>query len=261
MTREQMKSLFTIHTNGQDEWIRVDKRIYKKAIDKFCDAHEAEIEELRNTIDRFVEEAAMYRNALDRNKETYEAKLKAKEEKHGDELQALLNDMGRAISKLSGELKAKDEELGVAKKVAQDAYILGVSQAAEMDRFWSAFGLLDENISVDDVITFFKAKEKLIATQSSVIIACQNAILQKDEHITKLETERDKYNTIAANLQISRQKAYDNIVELEAIIEKMKCCGNCKSYTNVGSKCLLDMEDSLDCRTNNYSNWKLKDNE
>ena len=77
----------------------------------------------------------------------------------------------------------------------------------------------------------------------------------------KLETERDKYNTIAANLQISRQKAYDNIVELEAIIEKMKCCENCKSHINVGSKCLLDMEDSLDCRANNYSNWKLKDNE
>ena len=77
----------------------------------------------------------------------------------------------------------------------------------------------------------------------------------------KLEAERDKYNTIAANLQISRQKAYDNIAELEAIIEKMKSCENCESHTNVGSKCLLDMEDSLDCRTNNYSNWKLKDNE
>ena len=43
MTREQMKSLFTIHTNGQDEWIRVDKRTYEKAIDKFCDAHEAKL--------------------------------------------------------------------------------------------------------------------------------------------------------------------------------------------------------------------------
>ena len=43
MTREQIKSLFTIHTNGQDEWIRVDKRTYEKAIDKFCDAHEAEL--------------------------------------------------------------------------------------------------------------------------------------------------------------------------------------------------------------------------
>ena len=106
-----------------------------------------------------------------------------------------------------------------------------------------------------------KAKDERIEAQSSVIIACQNAILQKDEHITELEAERDKYNIIAANLQISRQKAYDNIVELEAIIEKMKCCENCKSHINVGSKCLLDMEDSLDCRTNNYSNWKLKDNE
>ena len=35
MTREQIKSLFTIHTNGQDEWIRVDKRTYEKAIAKF----------------------------------------------------------------------------------------------------------------------------------------------------------------------------------------------------------------------------------
>ena len=106
-----------------------------------------------------------------------------------------------------------------------------------------------------------KAKDERIEAQSSVIIACQNAILQKDEHITNLSAERDKYNTIAANLQISRQKAYDNIAELEAIIEKMKCCENCESHTNVGSKCLLDIEDSLECRANNYSNWKLKDNE
>ena len=83
----------------------------------------------------------------------------------------------------------------------------------------------------------------------------------KDERIANLSAERDKYNTIAANLQISRQKAYDNIAELEAIIEKMKSCENCESHTNVGSNCLLDMEDSLGCRANNYSNWKLKDNE
>ena len=97
-----------------------------------------------------------------------------------------------------------------------------------------------------------KAKDERIEAQASVIIACQKAILQKDERITELETERDKYNTIAANLQISRQKAYDNIAELEAIIEKMKCCENCESHTNVGSKCLLDIEDSLECRANHY---------
>ena len=38
-----MKSHFVVHTNGQDEWIKVDKRIYDKAIDMFCAAHEAEL--------------------------------------------------------------------------------------------------------------------------------------------------------------------------------------------------------------------------
>ena len=139
MTREQLKSHFVVHTNGQDEWIKVDKRTYDKAIDMFCDAHETEIEELRNTIDMFVEEAAMYRNALDRNKETYEAELKA-----------------------------------------------------------------------------------------------------KDQQIEELKAEVQKYNSIAANLQISRQKAYDNIAELEAIIEKMKSCENCD-----------------DCG-DDFLNWELK---
>ena len=103
----------------------------------------------------------------------------------------------------------------------------------------------------------FGAKFKNSATYRAVEEKLDQIFDQQD----KLETERDKYNTIAANLQISRQKAYDNIAELEAIIEKMKSCENCESHTNVGSKCLLDMEDSLDCRANNYSNWKLKDNE
>ena len=43
MTREQMKSHFVVHTNGQDEWIKVDKRTYDKAIDMFCGAHETEL--------------------------------------------------------------------------------------------------------------------------------------------------------------------------------------------------------------------------
>ena len=86
-------------------------RAVEEKLDQICNAHETEIEELRSAIDILVEEAAMYRNALDRNKEAHKTELKAKEEKHGDELQALLNDMGRAISKLSGELKAKDERI------------------------------------------------------------------------------------------------------------------------------------------------------
>ena len=125
---------------------------------------------------------------------------------------------------------------------------------------WNPFNAEKVNTIVSTIEAELKAKDERIEAQSSVIIACQNAILQKDERIANLSAERDKYNTIAANLQISRQKAYDNIAELEAIIEKMKCCENCKSYTNVGSNCLLDMEDRLDCRANYYLNWKLKDN-
>ena len=43
VTREQMKSRFVVHTNGQDEWIKVGKRTYDKAIDMFCDAYETEL--------------------------------------------------------------------------------------------------------------------------------------------------------------------------------------------------------------------------
>ena len=43
MTREKMKSIFTVHTNGQDEYIKVPKRTYDKMIDMFCDAHEANL--------------------------------------------------------------------------------------------------------------------------------------------------------------------------------------------------------------------------
>lgn len=43
MTREKMKSIFIVHTNGEDEWIKVPKRTYDKMIDMFCDAHEAKL--------------------------------------------------------------------------------------------------------------------------------------------------------------------------------------------------------------------------
>ena len=136
--------------------------------------------------------------------------------------------------------------------------LLGESKTELIDMLCNMSSIIDDYKAKEKA---HKAKDERIEAQSSVIIACQNAILQKDERIAELETERDKYNTIAANLQISRQKAYDTIAELETIIEKMKCCENCKSHTNVGSNCLLDMDDSLDCRANNYSNWKLEDNE
>ena len=58
------------------------------------------------------------------------------------------------------------------------------------------------------------------------LVPTKNLIDQIFDQQDKLETERDKYNTIAANLQISRQKAYDNIAELEARIQNM--CAECE---------------------------------
>ena len=67
-----------------------------------------------------------------------------------------------------------------------------------------------------------KTKDERIEAQSSVIIACQNTILQKDEHIIELETERDKYNIIAANLQSSRGKVLMYLEDLETRISDFK---------------------------------------
>ena len=43
MTREEAKKLFTVNTNGRDEWIRVPVRTYEKMIDLIYDTHEAEL--------------------------------------------------------------------------------------------------------------------------------------------------------------------------------------------------------------------------
>ncbi len=43
MTREEAKTTFIVHSNGQDEWLRIDKRTYQNFIDKIYDAHEAEL--------------------------------------------------------------------------------------------------------------------------------------------------------------------------------------------------------------------------
>ena len=75
----------------------------------------------------------------------------------------------------------------------------------------------------------------------------------KDEQIAELIAERDKYNTIAANLQVSRQKAFEQIEKLEAIVQKMKCCENCGNEDEYTKQCFQDQI----CQ--NYSHWKLKD--
>ena len=41
MTRKQAKSIFTIQTNGEDEYIKVDKRVFHKFVDRIYDDFEA----------------------------------------------------------------------------------------------------------------------------------------------------------------------------------------------------------------------------
>ena len=43
MTRKEAKTTFIVHSNRQDEWLRIDKRTYQNFIDKIYDAHEAEL--------------------------------------------------------------------------------------------------------------------------------------------------------------------------------------------------------------------------
>ena len=43
MNRDKAKQTFIVHSNGEDEWIRVPKRTYDRFIDGIYDAHEAEL--------------------------------------------------------------------------------------------------------------------------------------------------------------------------------------------------------------------------
>ncbi len=101
MTREQMKSHFIVHTNGQDEWIKVDKRTYDKAIDMFCDAHEAEIEDLRSTIKRIQTNLSYERDWFEELKKQLNAKdeenanLKARIAELEKEIKGVENDRDR----------------------------------------------------------------------------------------------------------------------------------------------------------------------
>ena len=105
----------------------------------------------------------------------------------------------------------------------------------KFDNFGKSFTLeearLDTHILIDQIYDAheaeLKAKDERIEAQSSVIIACQNAILQKDERIT----------------------------ELEAMIEKMKCCENCSFYPP--QKCRFDTQ--YGCLDGLIpTNWKIK---
>ena len=43
MERDKAKTIFVIHTNGEDEWIKVPKKTYEMIIDRIYDEHEAKL--------------------------------------------------------------------------------------------------------------------------------------------------------------------------------------------------------------------------
>jgi hypothetical protein len=116
MTREKMKSIFTVHTNGQDEYIKVPKRTYDKMIDMFCNEHEAEIEK----VCEILEGANLI--AIDR----HIAEINTKDVIIKQRIE-MLKGANKALDELFKECKLKDrriaeleEELNLLKSEAKD---------------------------------------------------------------------------------------------------------------------------------------------
>lgn len=82
MTRDKAKSLFVIHTNGEDEWIKVSKRTYGKMIDMVYDYHETRLEKA----------CEILQNANMAEIERHFAECKAKDERIA-ELEAMVQKM------------------------------------------------------------------------------------------------------------------------------------------------------------------------
>ena len=91
-------------------------------------------------------------------------------------------------------------------------------------------------------------------------------LLQRVDDVSTRQMQKEIQEALVELDELTQEKSCErcehskDIAELEAMVNKMKCCENCKSHINIGSECLLDMEDRLTCKVNNYSNWKLKDN-
>ena len=55
----------------------------------------------------------------------------------------------------------------------------------------------------------------------------------------------------------------ERIAELEAMMQKLKCCENCSSFIETyfdDNYCKLTIDEEKECQKNNYSQWQLKDN-
>lgn len=76
----------------------------------------------------------------------------------------------------------------------------------------------------------------------------------KDTRISELDKELATMHEVSVNLQKSRQKCLEHIEELEAMVEKMKCCENCEYYPP--RKCGKSVQ--YGCSDDGYDDWRLK---
>jgi len=104
-------------------------------------------------------------------------------------------------------LANKDEQLQKTESVLQQAYALGKAQADEMDRFWAAFGLLNEKITIDDAIAFFKDKDKRIAEfqKSGNHVDCSKCEYEHHKTARDYESRCTGCYGIAKNQFVSRK--------------------------------------------------------
>jgi len=70
------------------------------------------------------------------------------------------------------------------------------------------------------------------------------------EQVENLNIQED-----VLSLRIENEALREVIIDLEAQIEKMKCCGNCKH------QCSFLFQDEIDCANNGLPKWEIKENE
>lgn len=137
MTREEMKSMFVIHTNGEDEWIKVPKRTYHKMIDIFYDEHEAEIEKVCEILEGAnIVEIERHINEIN----TKDAIIKQRTE--------MLQCANKVLDELFKECKLKDRRIA---ELEEDINLFSKYLKEEKDKSCSVCSFLLEDSNTTDV--------------------------------------------------------------------------------------------------------------
>lgn len=160
MTREEMKSMFVIHTNGEDEWIKIPKRTYHKMIDIFCDEHEAKIKKACKILeDANIVEIKRHIKEIS----TKDAVIKQRIE--------MLQGANKALDELFKECKLKDQRIA---ELEEDVNLFSKYLKEEKNKSCSMCSFLLEDGNTTDVWIECRCEKSLMY---------QNAI-SEDESLT-----------------------------------------------------------------------------